>query len=123
MKTRKVERKQTKIGGQCCTRQGRLFDITVCDLTSGGCRFRDSDDGLFVGAPVNLMIVGSGPFRCFVRWRDGSDVGVSFVQPLSPAVLEQLLSGKPVVAAPLEAGRVPSAQAATSSFGPMRRAC
>ncbi len=123
MKTRKVERKETKIGGQCCTHHGRLFDITVCDLTEGGCRFSGCDGALFVGAPANLMIAGSGPYRCFVRWREGNDVGVSFAQPLTPEVLEQLIEGKPVIAEPMEAERAPVRQAPAASFGPIRRVC
>ncbi len=128
MRTRKVERKRTDITGQCCTSQGRLFDIKVCDLTEGGCRFRDADNSLFAGLQVNLMIAGSGPYRCFVRWREADDVGVSFAQPLSPAVLEQLLYGKPVApahsAAPTPPMQpAPSSTSAPSSFGPLRRIC
>lgn len=123
MRTRKVERKPTKIAGQCCTSQGRLSDITVCDLTKGGCRFSDADRGLFTGVPVSIMIAGSGPYRSFVRWREEDDVGVSFVQPLSPEVLEQLLAGKPVTPEPSpEVDAAPVSKPA-SSFGPLRRIC
>lgn len=128
MKTRKVERKHTDITGQCCTSQGKLFDITVSDLTEGGCRFRDADNSLFAGAQLTLMIAGSGPYRCFVRWRDKSDVGVSFVQPLTAEILDQLVNGKPVKAAP-SASLNPAPEVANgqspdaASFGPLRRVC
>lgn len=128
MKTRKVERKRTDITGQCCTSQGRLFDINVCDLTEGGCRFRDADNSLFAGAQATLMIAGSGPYRCFVRWREECDVGVSFAQPLSAELLDQMVNGKPLKAAPSaslhtapEAANVQPT--AGSSFGPLRRVC
>lgn len=125
MKARKVERKRTDIRGQCCTNQGRLFDIKVCDLTEGGCRFRDADHSLFPGVQVTLMIAGSGPYRSFVRWREESQVGVSFAQPLGSEVLEQLLSGKPVTTPPPSPAlqSAPNAPAPASSFGPLRRVC
>ena len=129
MRTRKVERKRTDIGGQCCTNQGRLLEIVVCDLTEGGCRFRDADASLFPGMPVNLMISGSGPYACYVRWREDSDVGVSFARPLSPTLLEQLLNGKPPAAAPQSVqpakteGAEPPAEIAVSPYGPLRRIC
>lgn len=123
MRTRKVERKRTEITGQCCTNQGRLFDITVCDLTDGGCRFRDAEESLFPGAPVNLMIAGSGPYACFVRWREDKQVGVSFARPLSPALLDQLLNGKPVAPSPTAEADATAPEAPGGTLGPMRRVC
>lgn len=124
MRTRKVERKRTDIEGQCCTSQGRLFDIKVCDLTDGGCRFRDADESLFPGMPVSLMINGTGPYACFVRWREDSDVGISFARPLSPAQFEQLREGKPFsTTAPAPAQSDRASEPSSTAFGPLRRVC
>ena len=123
MKTRKVERKRTEINGQCCTNQGRLFDITVCDLSDGGCRFRDADNSLFVGVAVSIMINGTGPHRCYVRWREGVQVGVSFVRPLSPAQLDELLYGRPIAAAPATMPSPVEEDEAANAPAPLRRFC
>lgn len=126
MRTRKVERKQTELAGQCCTSQGRLFDITVHDLSNGGCRFADDDPALFVGAPANIMINGTGPHRCFVRWREDGQVGVSFVRPMSEDEIAQVLSGKMPPRAPAQAmpdEKPASAPQPAAPTGMVRRFC
>lgn len=93
MRTRKKDRKKVEIPGQCCTAEGRLFDIAVRDLNDGGCRYGDLNPPLRVGALVNLMIGGTGPYGAHVRWSADGEVGVSFARPFTEEQLEKLISG------------------------------
>ena len=123
MQTRKVTRKATHIAGQCATGQGRVFDITVNDLSNGGCRFEYADPHLAQGAPLTLMINGTGPYQAYVRWREGPQVGVSFLRPLGDAQLDALMNGEPVATSSDHAPPDLGAAAAKPGFGPLRRIC
>ncbi len=105
MKTRKIDRRPTQISGECRTVEGSIADVTVCDLTAGGCRFRDTGQGFIIGAPVRLTIGGTGPHGCYVRWRNDGFVGVAFVNDLPPELVELLHGGVTV-----SNGSAPSAQ-------------
>ncbi len=93
MRTRQKDRRKVEIAGQCCTADGRLFDIAVRDLTDGGCRFGDLQPPLRIGEQLNLMIGGSGPHRAHVRWSNEGAVGVSFARPFTKEQIEQLIAG------------------------------
>jgi len=127
MQTRKTDRKQVAIPGQCCTAQGRVFDIVLSDLTTGGCGFADSEHCLAIGAPVSLMIAGSGPHRAHVRWASDGAVGVSFQAPFAQSDVNGLIEGKAPVVAPAP-GPAP-APSPTASVAPpagslpLRRVC
>ena len=116
MQTRKIDRNRVSITGQCRTMRGQLFDIQLRDLTSGGCRFGDPAHALLPNAPVSLMIAGSGPYTARMRWREGDEVGVAFDRPLSDALIQQIVSGKPVAASASRPGL-------TQGLGPRRLVC
>ena len=123
MRTRKVDRKQVEVQGQCCSVQGRLFDIVLNDLTTGGCGFPDPEGILSIGSPVNLMICGTGPHRAHVRWADKGCVGVSFQRPLSDEAVQNLIDGKPPVTAPSQMKAPTAAAQSSNSTLPLRRVC
>ncbi|WP_427964310.1 PilZ domain-containing protein [Altererythrobacter sp.] len=124
MRARKVERKRTDIGGQCCSVQGRVFDVVLSDLTQGGCRFRDPQRILAIASPVNMTIDGTGPHRAHVRWREQEEVGVSFIRPLTAEQVEALISGKPSKTVhPISKPRELAPPNRTASSLPLRRIC
>lgn len=116
MQTRKIDRKQVSIPGQCRTMRGQLIDIQLRDLTHGGCRFDDPAHALLPNAPVSLMIAGSGPYAARLRWREGQEVGVAFDRALPDALLHQILSGKPIPASTSHPGL-------PAGMGPRRLVC
>ncbi|MBE5074056.1 PilZ domain-containing protein [Erythrobacteraceae bacterium E2-1 Yellow Sea] len=116
MQTRKIDRNQVSIPGQCRTMRGQMIDIQLRDLTPGGCRFADPARALLLHAPVTLMIGGSGPHNARLRWREGDEVGVAFDRPLPDALLHHILSGKPIAASQSHPGL-------TQGLGPRRLVC
>lgn len=123
MKVRKVDRKPIRIEGQCCTLHGHVFSITIGDLTEGGCRFAEAGHNLAPGAPVNLMILGTGPYRAQVRWRERGEIGVAFARPLESALAAALAAGEPVPNREGAATQAPAAPGLAAPLGPMRRVC
>ena len=65
-------------------------DVTIQDLSEHGCRFHDRFSSLQVHAPVTVKIGPVGPIAGHVKWRRGEYVGVEFVNPLYPAVLDHI---------------------------------
>lgn len=123
MRTRQVDRKKVEVAGQCCSVQGRLFDISIEDLTKGGCGFSDPADVLKVGSPVNLMISGTGPHRAHVRWKAEGKVGVSFQRPLSDEMVEDLIEGRKPAPTPDPAPAASNQPSPGASTLPLRRVC
>lgn len=127
MRTRQVNRKRVEVTGQCCSVQGRVFDIAISDLTKGGCGFPDLENVLNVGTPVNLMISGTGPHHAHVRWKADGKVGVSFQRPLDAELLEQIVEGKvrapQRVSAPAPSAPDDQDENGTGANLPLRRVC
>jgi len=65
-------------------------DVTIQDLSEHGCKFHDRFSSLAIGAPVTVRIGPVGPVEAHVKWRRGEYVGVQFVTPLYPAVLDHI---------------------------------
>ncbi|WCP71916.1 PilZ domain-containing protein [Sphingomonas hankookensis] len=66
--------------------------ITIADLTRDGCRI-DAPVPLAPGTQIGVGIAGVGVVRAEVRWRNGSEHGCAFAEPLrSGAVTAALMS-------------------------------
>lgn len=89
MRTRKTPRKSINVPGRYFTGLGDPVDVTLSDLSEGGCRFPAGSHKLTVGAPVQIYVAGSGPHRAAIRWIDDDNVGVTFAVPLTPEQVEK----------------------------------
>ncbi|QUL37029.1 PilZ domain-containing protein [Erythrobacter sp. JK5] len=83
MRTRKSPRKPINVPGRYFTGLGSPVDVTLSDLSEGGCRFVAGAHTLTVGAPLQIYVADSGPHRAAVRWIEGEEVGVTFAAPIA----------------------------------------
>ncbi|MFU7529078.1 PilZ domain-containing protein [Qipengyuania sp. ASV99] len=113
MQARQSERVRSRATGTCKTARGTQWDIQFDDLSLGGCRVDDPRHGMALGAVVKLFIAGTGPHHAEVAWRQGDRVGIEFLKPLAPRVLQLLAREE------WEAARI--ADREESSRLPMRR--
>ena len=83
MQTRKKPRKTITIPGRYFTGLGTPKDVTIADLSPGGCKFEADERGLVPGARIQLYVAKTGPHHAVVKWRSDGEVGVTFASPLS----------------------------------------
>ncbi|MCK0129496.1 PilZ domain-containing protein [Erythrobacter sp. F6033] len=93
MQTRQTSRKTVSLPGRYFTGLGSPVDVTLIDLSTGGCRFAPGPGKFTPGTPLQIFVGSSGPHRAKIKWSDGGDIGVTFVTPLSEEVIEQTLDG------------------------------
>ncbi|MEL6529405.1 MAG: PilZ domain-containing protein [Pseudomonadota bacterium] len=89
MRTRKSSRKSINVPGRYFTGLGDPVDVTLSDLSEGGCRFPIGNQKLNVGAPMQIYVASSGPHRASVRWIDDGQAGVTFASPLPTEQFEK----------------------------------
>jgi hypothetical protein len=65
-------------------------DLTVRDLSEGGCRFYDPLSQYPVGSRITIRLGPIGPIWATVRWCRDEQVGIQFDNPLYPSVLEHI---------------------------------
>jgi len=92
MRTRKTTRKAINVPGRYFTGLGDPVDVTLSDLSEGGCRFPMEAHKLNIGAPLQVYVAGSGPHRASVRWIDNGQVGVTFATPLESEQFEKFMA-------------------------------
>lgn len=92
MRTRKTNRKTITLPGRYFTGLGTPVDVTLSDLSVGGCRFPKGDLKLIPGAPIQIYVGGSGPHRASIKWVADGDVGVTFTTPLDQELFENFQS-------------------------------
>ncbi|GEM_PF-2287117 len=85
-------RSPVELTGRFRTGSGRMHVVRVSDLSVSGCRLHQNFSLLEVGKTIMMRLADIGPIESVVRWKNGMDVGVSFQQPLHPAVLDHLLA-------------------------------
>ena len=68
----------------------RARDVTVQDLSEGGCRFHDFFGGIAVGTRTTIKLGPIGPIGATVRWCRDEEIGIQFDNPLYPSVLEHI---------------------------------
>ncbi|MBD2842943.1 PilZ domain-containing protein [Erythrobacter rubeus] len=90
MRTRQTSRKTITLPGRYFTGLGSQVDVTLTELSVGGCRFPASGKKLIPGAPLQIYIGASGPHRANIRWSENGEVGVTFATPLSEEQLGRL---------------------------------
>ncbi len=83
MQTRQTNRKPITLAGRYFTGQGTPTDVTITDLSSGGCRFASRSPFLTRGARVQIYLEKSGPHHALVKWIEDGEIGVTFNTPLS----------------------------------------
>ena len=69
---------------------GRAHDVQISNLSRSGCRMWQNHSWLAIGARISLRIESIGPIDSVVRWKNREEMGVEFVQPLYPSVLDHL---------------------------------
>ena len=90
MQTRQAPRHSVSTTGTVRSARGMEWQVSVDDLSPGGCRIDDPGGGLLLGELVKLSIAEIGPIVAEVAWRQSSRVGVEFVRPLSERVTTAL---------------------------------
>ncbi|WP_298335390.1 PilZ domain-containing protein [uncultured Erythrobacter sp.] len=85
MRTRQINRKLITLHGRYSTGLGEPQDVTLRDLSPGGCRFELSSKKMAPGAPLQIFVGSTGPHRAVVKWIKDGEAGVNFLQPLSEA--------------------------------------
>ena len=93
MRTRQTNRETISLPGRYFTGLGKPEDVTLSDLSVGGCRFALGQRKLLLGAPVQIYVGSSGPHRATVRWTKDGEAGVTFRVPLPKQMLASLQDG------------------------------
>lgn len=108
MRTRKTTRKSITLPGRYFTGLGTPENVTLVDLSVGGCRFANGDRRVTLGSPMQIYVANTGPHRAIVKWVQNGEVGVTFTTPLSQEQFEAFQSShipdaaKPEAMAPFE---------------------
>lgn len=76
--------------GRYRTGNGRVHDVQISNLSRSGCRMWQNHHWLEVGASIALRIENIGPIDSVVRWKNNNEMGVEFITPLHPSVLDHL---------------------------------
>ena len=90
MQTRKSNRQAISLPGQYISGFGTAGDVTLSDLSPGGCRFESDESQFAVGSALKIYVAGSGPYRATVKWVDAGMVGVTFATRLSEQQFDSL---------------------------------
>lgn len=87
---RREERHGVAVEGRYRTGSGVPKDVSVLDISEGGCRFFDKFGRLIPGARITVRIGAIGPIEATVRWCEDQVVGVEFDNPIYGPVLEHI---------------------------------
>lgn len=87
---RREARHGVAVEGRYRTGTGVPKDVSVLDISEGGCRFFDKFGRLIPGAQITVRIGAIGPIPATVRWTEGSVVGVEFDNPIYGPVLDHI---------------------------------
>lgn len=113
MQTRQTPRKTVSIPGRYFTGTGVPVDVTVREISVGGCRFESNSPHLTTGVRVQIEIAGTGPHHGTIKWVENGEIGVTFARKLADADL-----------AAFQSSHIPAATPAApqSAFRPMKAA-
>ena len=89
MQIRETSRRTLSVPARYVTGMGTPVDVTMRDISTGGCCFKDGQRQLRIGTPLQIHIAGSGPYRAAVRWIEGDLVGIKFVLMLEEEEVER----------------------------------
>ncbi|MBV7258851.1 PilZ domain-containing protein [Erythrobacter crassostreae] len=93
MQTRKTSRKTVSLPGRYFTGLGNPVDVTLIDLSTGGCRFAPGPGKFTPGTQLQVFVGSSGPHRAMIKWSDGGEIGVTFTVPLNSNLVDQSQDG------------------------------
>ncbi len=120
MKTREISRTEIDTRAQCRTTDGALRQVSLVDVSNGGCKICDETLALRVGQPIMLLVAASAPLRAIVRWIGDGEAGIAFVRPLTDAQIDHLRDPD---AASAEVGPSWNQPAETGQPQAIRRVC
>jgi len=89
MRTRQTQRKIVSLPGRYSTGLGEPQDVTLLDLSTGGCRFEKGEHRISLGAPMQIYIADTGPHRAIVKWVFEGEVGLHFLVSLTEEQLDR----------------------------------
>ena len=92
MDLRREQRYSISVPGRYRRGTGVRFDIAIKDLSEYGCQFSDLVGRVAVGDEITIRIGEIGPLDACVKWAANREIGVEFVQPLYPSVLEHIIA-------------------------------
>ena len=95
MDERREIRLPVRMQGRYRSGNGRVHDVQVSNLSAAGCRMFQNHSWLDIGDVISLRVENIGPIDAIVRWKDRTEMGVEFLTPLHPSVLEHLASHFP----------------------------
>ncbi len=87
MMTRQTNRKPLTLPGRYHLGKGRGAEVTLSNISRGGCRFVDEEGHLAAGTRIHVYIDEAGPFPAQVRWVREDHAGVTFATPLDKTQL------------------------------------
>ena len=82
MRTRQKERKVVNLPGRYFTGLGQPVDVTLSDLSTGGCRFNAGNNKLTLGSRIQIFVGPSGPHYATIKWVRKGEVGLTFAEPI-----------------------------------------
>lgn len=69
---------------------GRAYIVRVSDLSRSGCMLHQNYSVLKPGKMITIRLGEIGPIEAMVRWQDGLALGLRFLYPLHPAMMDFL---------------------------------
>lgn len=91
MSIRREDRIPVEILSRYRTGSGRVHMVQVSNLSRSGCLLHQNFSALEVDKKLTIRLGAIGPIDSVVRWKDGLDVGVEFLDPLHPSVLDHIV--------------------------------
>lgn len=92
MQAPREERIPVEILSQYRTGSGRAHIVQVSNLSRAGCLMHQNFSALDVGKNLTIRLGTVGPIDAVVRWKEGLDVGLEFLNPLHPSVLDHIVA-------------------------------
>lgn len=87
---RQEPRLPVEITSRYRTGSGQAHIVRVSNLSRSGCMLHQNYSALSVGRMLTIRLGEIGPIDSVVRWKDGLNVGLEFITPLHPAMMDHL---------------------------------
>lgn len=86
------ERRSLSLPGKARWNLCLRAEVSLADISLNGCQIRLAAEQIPVGTVFFIRPAGLGTLRSVVRWHSAYGMGLSFDQPLHPAVFEHLVT-------------------------------
>ena len=87
---RRAPRYGVEVDGIIRGADGATQTVAIANLSVDGCRFTAPGRRIAAGTLLTFEVGPAGPLQAQVAWRVGAVHGVSFDEPLHPAVLDHI---------------------------------